>query len=169
VRETERAAERLNVAFLDSGARNLDGLEERFSMLSKQRPEALLVAAEPFTRLHRDRILDFTIKNRIPAINEDSGFVWAGGLISYGPNIPSPFHSAAGYVDSGDALTHQRTRHGAVQRVRSVTLPDQWNYLAVPVVVVVPVAVVAPRRSSRRSCRPVRRSSRRPCRPARRS
>ena len=47
VRETERAAERLNVAFLDSGARNLDGLEERFSMLSKQRPEALLVAAEP--------------------------------------------------------------------------------------------------------------------------
>ena len=30
---------------------------------------------------------------------EDSGFVRAGGLVSYGPNIPDLFHSAAGYVD----------------------------------------------------------------------
>jgi putative ABC transport system substrate-binding protein len=39
------------------------------------------------------------MKNHIPAIYEDSGFVRAGGLISYGPHIPSLFHSAAGYVD----------------------------------------------------------------------
>ena len=39
----------------------------------------------------------------------------------------------------------------AAQRVRSVTSPSQWNYLAVPVVVPV-------RRTSRRSCRPARRS-----------
>jgi putative ABC transport system substrate-binding protein len=99
VRETKLAAQRLNVAFLDSGASDLNGLEASFAALSKQRPEALLVTAEPFTRLHRDRILDFTMKNRIPAIYEDSGFVRAGGLISYGPHIPSLFHSAAGYVD----------------------------------------------------------------------
>jgi putative ABC transport system substrate-binding protein len=99
VRETRLAAEQLNVAFLDSGARDLDGLEASFAALSRQRPEALLVTAEPFTRRHRDRILDFTMKNRIPTIYEDSGFVRAGGLISYGPNIPSLFHSAAGYVD----------------------------------------------------------------------
>jgi putative ABC transport system substrate-binding protein len=99
VRETRLAAEQLNVAFLDSGARDLDSLEASFAALSRQRPEALLVTAEPFTRRHRDRILDFTMKNRIPTIYEDSGFVRAGGLISYGPNIPSLFHSAAGYVD----------------------------------------------------------------------
>jgi hypothetical protein len=47
---------------------------------------------------------------------------------------------------------------------------EQWNYLAVPVVVPVPVPVVVPvRRTSRRSCRPARRTSRRSCRPARRS
>jgi putative ABC transport system substrate-binding protein len=99
VHETKIAAEQLNVAFLDSGARDLDGLEASFTALSSQRPEALLVTAEPFTRLHRDRILDFTMKNRIPTIYEDGGFVRAGGLISYGPNIPGLFHSAAGYVD----------------------------------------------------------------------
>jgi putative ABC transport system substrate-binding protein len=30
---------------------------------------------------------------------EDAGMVRAGGLISYGPSIPSLFYSAAGYVD----------------------------------------------------------------------
>jgi putative ABC transport system substrate-binding protein len=99
VHETRIAAEQLNVAFLDSGAHDLDGLEASFTALSRQRPEAMLVTAEPFTRLHRDRILDFTTRNRIPAIFEDSGFVRAGGLMSYGPDIPSLFHSAAGYVD----------------------------------------------------------------------
>jgi len=99
VRETKLAAEQLNVAFLDSGAHDLDGLEASFAALSRQRPEALLVTAEPFTRLHRDRILEFTVKNRIPAIYEDGGFVRAGGLMSYGPSIPSLFHSAASYVD----------------------------------------------------------------------
>jgi putative tryptophan/tyrosine transport system substrate-binding protein len=99
VHETQLAAERLNVAFLDAGAKDLEGLEASFVTLSKQRPAALLVTAEPFTRLHRERILGFTIKNRIPAMYEDAGMVRAGGLISYGPNIPSLFHSAAGYVD----------------------------------------------------------------------
>jgi putative tryptophan/tyrosine transport system substrate-binding protein len=99
VHETKLAAEQLKVAFLDSGARDLNSLEASFTALSKQRPQALLVTAEPFTRLHRDRILDFTKNNHIPAIYEDSGFVRAGGLISYGPNISSLFHSAASYVD----------------------------------------------------------------------
>jgi putative ABC transport system substrate-binding protein len=99
VHETKIAAEQLNVAFLDSGARDLNGLEASFAALSKQRPEALLVTAETFTRLHRDRILDFAMQNRIPAIYEDSSFVRAGGLMSYGPHIPALFHDAAGYVD----------------------------------------------------------------------
>jgi len=99
VHETQRAAEQLNVAFLDSGAHDLQGLEASFAALSKRRPTALLVTVEPFTRLHRERILDFTVKNRIPAMFEDSSMVRMGGLISYGPSIPSLFHDAAGYVD----------------------------------------------------------------------
>ena len=99
VRETRLAAEQLNVAFLDSGVRDLDGLEAIFAALSAKRPEALLVTTEPFTRTHRKRILDFTTENRIPAMYEDGSFVRAGGLISYGPYTPSLFHSAAGYVD----------------------------------------------------------------------
>jgi putative ABC transport system substrate-binding protein len=99
VQETRLAAEQLKVGFYDSGARDLDGLEASFITLSKRRPEALLVTAEAFTMRHRDRIIDFAMRNHIPAIYEDGGFARAGGLLAYGPSVPSMFHRAAGYVD----------------------------------------------------------------------
>src|SRR5262245_3122288 len=99
VRETRAAAERFNVAFFDAGARDLDGLEAMFAELSQRRPEALLVTAEPFTREHRARILDFMARNAIPCMYEESRFVEAGGLMSYGPNVRDLFRRAAVYVD----------------------------------------------------------------------
>lgn len=99
VRESRQAAEQLKVGFLDAGARDLDSLEASFATLSAKRPEAILVTAEAFTNLHRDRILDFVSRSHIPTIYEDGGFVRAGGLIAYGPNIPDMFHRAASYVD----------------------------------------------------------------------
>ena len=97
--EIRLAAEALNIAFHDAGARDLDGLEASFAALSERRAEALVVTAEPFTNRHRDRILDFTMRNRIPAIYEDGRVVQAGGLMAYGPNIPDMFRQAAAYVD----------------------------------------------------------------------
>jgi putative ABC transport system substrate-binding protein len=87
------------------------------------------VTAEPFTRLHRDRILEVTLKNRIPTIYEDGGFVRAGGLISYGPNIPSLFHSAASYVDKilkgakpADLPVEQPTKFQLIINVKTAKL-----------------------------------------------
>jgi putative ABC transport system substrate-binding protein len=97
VRETQLAAERLKIGFYDAGAHDLDGLETTFAALLERRPEALLVTAEPFTNRHRDRIVDFTMRNRIPTMYEEQGLVRAGGLVSYGN--PKMFHRAATYVD----------------------------------------------------------------------
>jgi putative tryptophan/tyrosine transport system substrate-binding protein len=67
--------------------------------LSKRHPEAMVVTAEPFTRQHRERILDFMTRNAIPSMYEDSKFVEAGGLMSYGPSARDLFRRAAVYVD----------------------------------------------------------------------
>ena len=45
------------------------------------------------------QILDFTEKNRLPAIYAASEFVEAGGLMSYGPNYRDLFRRAAEFVD----------------------------------------------------------------------
>ena len=99
VRETRIAADQSRVLLHTVGPTNLDELDAAFADLLNARPDALLVTAEPFTRLHLTRILDFANNNKIPAMFEDSSYVMAGGLISYGPNYEDVFQKAAIFVD----------------------------------------------------------------------
>jgi len=99
VRETEIAADQSHVLLRAVGPRNADELDAAFADLLKQRPDALLVTTEAFTRRYQARILDFARSNKIPALFEDSSYVEAGGLISYGPDIRAVFRTAAVFVD----------------------------------------------------------------------
>jgi putative ABC transport system substrate-binding protein len=117
VRETRQAAEQTKVDFLDAGARNLDELEQALAQLLTRRPDAVLVTTEPFTNLHRGRILQFMEQQRLPCMYEERGFVEAGGLMSYGPSVPANFRRAAAYVDKilkgakpGDLPVEQPTK-----------------------------------------------------------
>jgi putative tryptophan/tyrosine transport system substrate-binding protein len=98
-RETRAAAEQSKIEFFDAGARNLDELTAMFAELTKRKPLALVVTAEPFTMEHRSRILDFMARNVIPAMYEDGRFVESGGLISYGPSLRDLFRRSANYVN----------------------------------------------------------------------
>ena len=99
VRETKTAADQSHVLLHVVGPRNLDELDAAFGDLLDARPDALLVTAEAFTRQHLARILDFANNNKIPAMFEDSAFVAAGGLMSYGPDYQDVFRKAAIFVD----------------------------------------------------------------------
>jgi putative ABC transport system substrate-binding protein len=99
VRETRLAADQSHVLLHTVGPTSLNELDAAFTDLLSARPDALLVTAEPFTRAHLARILDFASTNRIPAMFEDSSFVAAGGLISYGPDYDAVFQRAAVFVD----------------------------------------------------------------------
>ena len=98
VRETENAADRSHVLLHTVGPRNLEELEAAFAELLTERPDALLVTTESFTRQYLGRILDFANRNRIPAMFEDSSYVEAGGLMSYGPEYEEVFRTAAVFV-----------------------------------------------------------------------
>ncbi len=99
VHETEIAANESHVLLHIVGPKNLEELEAAFAELLDQRPDALLVTTEAFTRQHLARILDFANRNKIPAMFEDSSYVEAGGLMSYGPNYEEVFRTAAVFVD----------------------------------------------------------------------
>jgi putative ABC transport system substrate-binding protein len=98
-RETRVAAEQSKIVFFDAGVHDLNELTAMFAELSKRKPLALVVTAEPFTMEHRSRILEFMARNAIPAMYEDSKFVETGGLISYGPNLGEVFRRSASLVD----------------------------------------------------------------------
>jgi putative tryptophan/tyrosine transport system substrate-binding protein len=44
-------------------------------------------------------VADLALKSRLPAVSIETGFAEAGGLMSYGPNIPDSHRRAATYVD----------------------------------------------------------------------
>jgi ABC-type uncharacterized transport system substrate-binding protein len=99
VRETKIAADQSRVLLHTVGPRDLDELNAAFAELLSARPDALLVTAEAFTRRYLARIIDFANSNRIPAMFEDSEYVEAGGLMSYGPDYKAVFEKAAIFVD----------------------------------------------------------------------
>ena len=70
------------------------------SAISRELPDGLLVASSRGTLVRRGaRIIDFAAKRRLPTIYARSLFVDAGGLMSYGANLPDMYRRTATYVD----------------------------------------------------------------------
>ncbi len=67
--------------------------------MGKDRPESLLVMADTVTSTNTKRIVEFTARNRVPAIYEARSFVDAGGLMSYGLDFLDHYRHGAIYVD----------------------------------------------------------------------
>jgi len=97
--QTEAAARRLGVALQSYEVRNADDLARTLEGMSRQRPDAVIMFFDPLTSGYRVIISDFALKNRLPTICGAREFAAAGGLMSYGPNIPELFRRAAVYVD----------------------------------------------------------------------
>ena len=98
-RETQDAARRMGVAVHDRGAKDSEELDNVFTIIAKDKPDALLTMLDPFTTIHLKRIVNFSTEARLPGMYEERRFVEAGGLISYGPNVADLYRRAAFYVD----------------------------------------------------------------------
>jgi putative ABC transport system substrate-binding protein len=61
--------------------------------------EGVLNADTPLFVTHRARLVDAVAASRLPAIYPARVYVEAGGLMSYGPNLPDVWRRAAAYVD----------------------------------------------------------------------
>jgi putative tryptophan/tyrosine transport system substrate-binding protein len=83
----------------------------------KDRTDALYVAADPLVIANRLRISTFALAARLPTIMTARDQIEAGGLISYGSNIPDLWRRAAELVDKilrgakpGDLPVEQPTK-----------------------------------------------------------
>ena len=76
-----------------------DQLEGLFALMRKERASALLTIGDNVAYFHRATIVHLAAQNRLPAMYSLREFVEAGGLVSYGVNLPVMFRQAASYVD----------------------------------------------------------------------
>ncbi len=96
--EVEAAARTLgiDVAILES--RRADDIASAFEEI-EDRAEALYVPAEPLVNANRIRINTLARAARLPTMFGFREYLEAGGLVSYGPNVPGLFRRAAEVVD----------------------------------------------------------------------
>jgi len=97
-KEIQGAGQSLGVQLQFLGARGPTEFEGVFAAMARERAGALLVVADSMFMLHRTRLADLATKSRLPSLGYRE-LVEAGGLMSYGPNLPDLGRLAATYVD----------------------------------------------------------------------
>jgi putative tryptophan/tyrosine transport system substrate-binding protein len=98
VQDVQTAAQTIGqqlVVFRAGTERDLDNV---FTTLVEQRVGALLVAADPFFANRRAQVIALSERHAIPAIYQFREFPVAGGLMSYGANLPDSYRQAGIYT-----------------------------------------------------------------------
>jgi putative tryptophan/tyrosine transport system substrate-binding protein len=97
--EMEGAAVQFGLQLYPIRFRASSELPDAFSAAVRARVGALFVIEEAAIFSHRASILSLAAQHRLPAASQFKDFAEAGGLLSYGPNLPDLFRRAAIYVD----------------------------------------------------------------------
>ena len=95
---TKVAAQALGVQLQPLEVRRPQDLESAFQAAARGRAGALIALDDPLIIADRTRIVALAAKTRLPAMYGLTAYAKAGGLITYGPNIPDLYQQAAVFV-----------------------------------------------------------------------
>jgi putative ABC transport system substrate-binding protein len=86
----------LQLRFANAGT--VRELEAAFETLDRDRPDGLIVGANPFFTPQRDRIVGLAARHTIPTMYPFREFPAAGGLISYGTRLADAYRQVGIYA-----------------------------------------------------------------------
>src|SRR6516225_8733285 len=92
------AAQALGIELKVFNASSEDELETAFAAVAKLRAGALVVAGEPFFDSKRERIVALSARGGVAGVYAWREYVVAGGLMSYGTDLPESYREAAIYA-----------------------------------------------------------------------
>ena len=125
LKEIRAAAPSLGLEPFALAVRSRDDLGNVFSQIASTRANAVFESGglSPATR---QKILDFSARNRLPTMFQSREQVEAGGLMSYAPDFPELLRHAAVYVDKilkgakpGDLPVEQPTKFELVINLKT--------------------------------------------------
>jgi putative tryptophan/tyrosine transport system substrate-binding protein len=96
--EAHATARTLGLEVTTSEIRRAEDIAPAFEAL-KERADALYLCPDPLMNTNRTRINILAVGARLPTMHGLREYVEAGGLMSYGPNLPDQFRRAAEFVD----------------------------------------------------------------------
>ena len=99
LKDAQLGAQASGLTFQNVTARIPNELDSAVGAAAKGGASALFVMTDALFNSHVPQIAQAALRNRLPAVYDRIGFVEAGGLISYGVNLPDLSRRAAEYVD----------------------------------------------------------------------
>jgi putative ABC transport system substrate-binding protein len=141
-RATETAAHSLGLNLRSFPIRNAEEIKDAVDRAAHDRVHGMIVLTSPLIFNQRSQIADLALKEQLPTISIFNNYPKVGGLMAYGPNLPSMFKRAATYVDRilsganpGELPIERPTKFELVINLRTakalgVEVPGQLQQLA---------------------------------------
>jgi len=136
LREVENAIHVLGLEFHTVDAKLPQEFESAFARLTAEGVKGVVVLPDPSVIEHRSMIAALAQKSRLATMFQRRESVEAGGLMSYGPDLPDTLRQAASYVDRilngtkpGDLPVQQATKIELVinlKTARALGLDVPW-------------------------------------------
>ena len=96
--EAQAAAHKLGLEVTTPEIRRAEDIAPAFDA-PKDRADALYICPDPLMNTNRTRINILAVGARLPTVHGVREYVEAGGLMSYGPNLPDLWRRAAEFID----------------------------------------------------------------------
>jgi putative ABC transport system substrate-binding protein len=141
MREFQAAAKTLDLELAVLEIRHAEDIAPSLTSLNS-RADVLYVCPDPLVFTYRMRISSLALNARLPMMSAYREFAEAGGVMSYGPNVPDLFRRAADFADRilrgakpADIPVEQPTKFDLVINVTTtkalaLTVPDKLLALA---------------------------------------
>jgi putative ABC transport system substrate-binding protein len=94
----EAAARVLGLQIAVHNASTAGEIDAVFASLARERPDALLIGADPFFNSRRVQLATLTARHAIPSASGSRDWTEAGLLVSYGTSVADMFRRVGGYT-----------------------------------------------------------------------
>jgi putative ABC transport system substrate-binding protein len=98
LREVQEAAPTIGLQIQILNATTIGEIDAAFATLARERPDALFVAGDALFNNRRGQFAILAARDRIPAAYGSREYVAAGGLMSYGTDLPDTYRQAGVYT-----------------------------------------------------------------------
>jgi putative tryptophan/tyrosine transport system substrate-binding protein len=98
IRDVQEAATTIGLKTQIYNATTIGEINAAFAVFARERPDALFVAGDAFLISRAVQFITLTARDRIPATYPIRDFVAAGGLMSYGTDLPNALHQVGVYT-----------------------------------------------------------------------
>jgi putative ABC transport system substrate-binding protein len=142
----QRAAQALKLELQPVEIREPADLDRTLAAAMQANVDGLYIVSSRQTVDNAQRIVEFANRERLPLVGGWGGWVQAGGMMSYGPNVPDMVRQASTYVDKvlkgakpGDLPIQQPTRFELLVNLKTakalgLNIPDSFLLRAEKVV-----------------------------------